>query len=113
LPKCLTAPAGFSIVLVLHDNLSGLPVNISVYGPRAGEPAALPGYRWFDGRSVSAPQIVVYRIGSLAPGSYVIQSDSYPALMQSVLMVVRATSAAHHELPAREKGHTPSPVSRG
>ena len=95
--RCVTAVAGRELTLIFRDNLVGAPANLSIY------PGSSPAYALVDGQEVVTaraqaralfvgrpswvPRRDTYRVGALAPGTYVLQGDSYPSLMHAELVV--------------------------
>jgi hypothetical protein len=100
-PRCLTAVAGRELTLIFLDNLVGAPANLSIY------PGTSSSYRLVDGKAVVTardraralfvghrswlPRRITYPADALAPGTYVVQGDSYPSLMHAELVVKPAT----------------------
>jgi hypothetical protein len=102
IPRCVVAEAHTHLVLRLEDNLSGIPVNISIAA--AGPDASIgvisrPGHNRarpvFAGRVASSPGLVNYHVGPLAPGVYILRCDSYPTSMTAILLARTARGPAH------------------
>jgi hypothetical protein len=100
IPRCIVAAAGQRLTLIFHDNLVGLPANLSIL-PHASSAFGIvdgqlvtpgdPARALFTGRRSWLPKRVTYRVGALEPGNYVVQGDSYPSLMRAELLVKPVT----------------------